>query len=127
LSEQREQPEEKKTRPARRRPPSTAVSTWLESQRRTEEMLNPPVLKMFAEQQSWVKAMSGAAAMPIDITKLFSTREFDFARGAIADYERTRRMLSEFTPLFEASGTRGRCRRRACSRRWTRPRSHNNA
>jgi hypothetical protein len=83
------------------RPPHDPLTTWLNT-RRTEEMLNLPILRL-VEQPVLLKAVPGAAAVPTDFTKLFSARDIDFARGALADFERTRRLLGDFGRALDAS------------------------
>jgi hypothetical protein len=68
LNEEHDQQPEKKPderdQPAadrRTRPAADAVSSFLESQRRTREMINPRTLELI--EPSWLKVMSGAAAM----------------------------------------------------------------
>jgi hypothetical protein len=88
-------------KPARTpRPSSDIVGNWLESQRRTEAILNPRVLGLI--EPSWLKAMSGAAAMP-EVTKLFTTRDFNFAAGVFADLERARRIFGGVNPALDAA------------------------
>jgi hypothetical protein len=100
--EEREQSQERESRPARRSR-EDVLSVFLERQRRTEEMLNSPALRIFTEQQSWLKAMSGAAAMPTDITKFFSRGDVAFAGSVLADYERMRWLLGSVNPALDAS------------------------
>jgi hypothetical protein len=61
------------------------------------------MLRLLSEQQTWLKALSGAAAMPIEISRLVSQPDITFAHGVFADYERTRRLLGGFRPAFDAS------------------------
>lgn len=82
------------------RPAADVVSSFLESQRRTQEMLNPRTLGLI--EPSWLKAMSGAAAMP-DVTRMFAMRDVNVAAGIFADVERTRRLLGGFNPAFDAA------------------------
>ena len=103
VDEQVKQPEEHGRRRTPRRPRADVVAGWLEQQRRLDEIVNPPVLRLLAEQQAWLKAASGAAAMPTGVTKLFTAGDLALARGVVADYERTRRLLGGLNPAADAA------------------------
>jgi hypothetical protein len=105
MSDRHEQPEEKETHASglQREASAEAVRSLLKNQRLVEEMLNPSTLRLFSEQQEWLKTISGAAAMPTEITKLFSTPNFASVAGSLVDYERTRRALAGFNPALDLS------------------------
>jgi hypothetical protein len=91
------------TTPSSAKPRVDVVGKWLESQRRTEAFLNPRPLVSY--EPAWLKMMTGAAgaaAMP-DVTRLFATRDVNFAAGVFADLERTRNLFGGFNPALGAA------------------------
>jgi hypothetical protein len=100
MTDEDKQPEKKPDpAPPLARPPCDIITSFLGSQRRTQEIVNPRTLGLL--DPSWLKAMSGAAAMP-EVTRLFS-RDYNLTTGVFADVERTRRILGGFNPALDAS------------------------
>ncbi len=99
MAEDDEQPEQQPEAAPARRPPRDPLASFLKRQRRTEAILNPRSLGLI--EPAWLKAMSGAAAMP-DLTRLYGTRDLNFAAGVFADLDRTRRILGGFNPELDS-------------------------